>query len=102
MRHKKRGGIELYNSGYTRHMRMCVRVLTWAKKLHMSSSWLETVSPFISTSRWDLTNPMKSTGTTRPWWNNCATNRREGHERGQRRGETEMRCDTVMSVQWLI
>ena len=39
-----------------------------AKKLHMSSSWLETISPFRYTLCCDLMMPMKSHGIVRPWW----------------------------------
>jgi hypothetical protein len=44
------------------------KVLTWAKKLHMSSSWLDTISPLRYTDCCDLMMPMKSHGMVRPGW----------------------------------
>ena len=38
----------------------------WAKKLHINSSWLETISPFKYTLCCDLMMPMKSHGIVRP------------------------------------
>mmetsp|Transcript_31668 Transcript_31668/g.51111 ORF Transcript_31668/g.51111 Transcript_31668/m.51111 type:complete len:200 (-) Transcript_31668:1211-1810(-) len=43
------------------------RASGWAKKLDISSSWLDTTSPSRLIGFWLATKPMKSQGITRPW-----------------------------------
>ena len=55
-------------------LRSCTAVLptarasACAKKLHISSSWFDTISPLRYTLCCDLMMPMKSQGIVRPWW----------------------------------
>ena len=44
----------------------CKYTHTCAKKLDISSSWFDTISPFRYTLCWLRTMPMKSQGTMRP------------------------------------